>query len=391
MRNGKHALILIGALAALGACSAPEAPAPAERHAEPVTVRVERVQPTEQAAVYEAIGTVRAENSAQISSRIPSNIRQMHVDTGDRVRQGQLLVELDDRDLVSHLDQAKAAKTEVEDAIQEAAYALASAEAQLELAQVTHKRFEDLLGKKSVSQHEFDEVNARLRAAQAAVEMANARRRQAEAKKSQVEAQITSAEVGLGYARIHAPFAGVVTERQMDPGTLAAPGMPILVIDQAGRHRLEASLPETRLSSVRVGEPVSVYIEALAEPLEGKIAEVVPAVDPGSRTAIVKISLPAAKGLRGGMFGRALLAAGRGEPVLTVPEEAVVRRGQLQSVFVVEGGVARRRLVSLGSPANGRYTVLSGLSSGDQVVLSPDEVEDGSPVRATEAAAGAQS
>lgn len=391
MRYRNNAWIVLSVVALLGACSAPEAPAPAERQAEPVTVRVERVQPTEQAAVYEAVGTVRAENSAQISSRIPSYIRQVHVDTGDRVRQGQLLVELDDRDLASHLEQAKAAKTEVEDAIQEATYALASAEAQLELADVTHKRFEELLGKKSVSQHEYDEVNARLRAAQAAVEMANARKRQAEAKRSQVEAQITAAEVGLGYARIHAPFAGVVTERQMDPGTLAAPGMPIVVIDQAGRFRLDASLPETRLSSVRVGEAVSVRIEALSDPLQGKIAEVVPAVDPGSRTAIVKIALPSVSGLRSGMFGRALLPAAGGEPVLTVSEQAVVRRGQLQSVFVVDGDVARRRLVSLGSSANGRYTVLSGLSSGEQVVLNPDDVEDGDPVRASETAAGAQS
>jgi RND family efflux transporter MFP subunit len=356
-----------------------------------VAVRVERIQASEQASLYEAIGTVQAENSAQISSRIPSYIRQVHVDAGDRVRPGQLLVELDDRDLASHLNQAMAGKTEIEDAIQEAAHALASAQAQAGLADVTHKRFADLLGKKSVSQQEYDEVSARLRAAHAAVEMAQARKRQAEAKRSQVEAQITTAEVSLGYARIEAPFAGVVIERHMDPGTLAAPGMPILVIDQAGRHRLEVSLPETRLRSVRTGEAVAVRIEALADALEGRVSEIVSAVDPGTRTAIVRISLPAAEGLRSGMFGRALLAGGAGESALTVPQQAVVRRGQLQSVFVVEGDVARRRLVSLGSQSNGRYTVLSGLSGGEQVVLNPGEVQDGVPVRVSGVAAGAQS
>jgi RND family efflux transporter MFP subunit len=261
----------------------------------------------------------------------------------------------------------------------------------VELAQVTHKRFEDLLAKKSVSQQEYDEVNARLRAARAGVEMAQARKRQAEAKQAQVEAQITAAEVGLGYAKIHAPFAGVVTERRMDPGTLAAPGMPILVIDQAGRQRLEVSLPETRLSTVRVGETVGVRIEALADELEGRIAEIVPSVDPESRTAIVKVSLPAVNGLRSGMFGRALLAAGGSEAALTVPGQAVVRRGQLQSVFVVEGDVARRRLVTLGGQSGGRYVVLSGLNGGEQVVLNPDAVQDGGPVRVSEAAGGAQS
>jgi RND family efflux transporter MFP subunit len=334
---------------------------------------------------------VRAESSAQISSRIPSHIREVQVDTGDRVRQGQLLVELDDRDLVSHLDQAKAAKTEVEDAIQEAVHALVSARAQLELAELTHKRFEDLLGKKSVSQHEYDEVSARFRGARAAVEMAQARKQQAEAKLLQVEAQIASAEVSLAYASIQAPFDGVVTERRMDPGTLAAPGMPILVIDQAGQFRLDASVPETFLSSVRMGETVSVRIEALADALKGRIAEIVPAVDPASRTAIVKISLPAVNGLRSGMFGRVLLGGRSGGFVLTIPEQAVVTHGQLRSVFVVEANVARRRMLSLGSESSGRLTVLSGLSGGEQLVLNPAEVSDGGPVRVSEVIEGAQS
>jgi multidrug efflux pump subunit AcrA (membrane-fusion protein) len=375
----------------LGACSEHEPPAAVKRPGEPVAVRVETVQATERASLYEAIGTVRAENSAQISSRIPSYIRQVHVGVGDRVRQGQLLVELDGRDLASHLDQSKAAKTEVEDAIQEAGYALASARAQLDLAEITHKRFEGLLAKKSVSQHEYDEVTARLRAASAGVEMAQARKRQAEAKRTQVEAQIASAEISLGYAQILAPFSGVVTERRLDPGTLAAPGMLILAIDQAGRFRLDVSLPESLLSSVVVGETVAVRLDAVPEPVQGRIREIVPAVDPGSRTALVRISLPSLNNLRSGMFGRALLSAGGSESAPTVSEQAVVRRGQLESVFVVEGDVARRRLVSLGSPSGGRYTVLSGLSGGEQVVLNPDEVRDGERVRISGAAAGAQS
>lgn len=389
--NGYRSSILLPALCLLGACSEHEPPAAVKRPGEPVAVRVETVQATERASLYEAIGTVRAENSAQISSRIPSYIRQVHVGVGDRVRQGQLLVELDGRDLASHLDQSKAAKTEVEDAIQEAGYALASARAQLDLAEITHKRFEGLLAKKSVSQHEYDEVTARLRAASAGVEMAQARKRQAEAKRTQVEAQIASAEISLGYAQILAPFSGVVTERRLDPGTLAAPGMLILAIDQAGRFRLDVSLPESLLSSVVVGETVAVRLDAVPEPVQGRIREIVPAVDPGSRTALVRISLPSLNNLRSGMFGRALLSAGGSESAPTVSEQAVVRRGQLESVFVVEGDVARRRLVSLGSPSGGRYTVLSGLSGGEQVVLNPEEVRDGGPVRVSKAAAGAQS
>jgi membrane fusion protein, multidrug efflux system len=390
MRTANVGWVLLVLLAGTLSCTSHE-PAPETKTAmEPVAVHVETLRATPLASLYEAIGTVRAENSAQISSRIPSYIRQIHAAAGDRVSQGQLLVELDDRDLVSRLDQANAAKTEVEDAIQEAAQGLVAAQAQSDLAETTHKRFEELLAKKSVSQHEYDEVDTRLRAARAAMEMAQARKRQAEAKRTQVEAQIAGAEIALGYARIQAPFAGVVTARAMDPGTLATPGMPILVLDQAGRYRLEVSLAETRLSSVHPGQTVAVRFETLADPLEGRITEVVAAVDPSSRTALVKIALPAGSGLRSGMFGRAMLPGG-GESALTVPDQAVVRHGQLQSVFVVEGDVARRRMVSLGSGANGRQTVLSGLSSGERVVLDPEKVRDGGPVRVSEAGQGAQS
>ncbi len=390
MRNANATLGALVLLTGMVSCSHHEAAPETKVAAKPVAVRVETVRVTPQASLYEAIGTVRAENSAQISSRIPSYIRQIHATAGDRVSQGQLLVELDDRDLVSRLDQAKAAKTEVEDAIQEAAQGLVAAQAQLELAELTHKRFEELLAKKSVSQHEYDEVDTRLRAARAAMEMAQARKRQAEAKRTQIEAQIAGAEVSLGYAQIRAPFAGVVTERAMDPGTLAPPGMPILTLDQTGRFRLEVSLAETRLSSVHAGEAVAVRLETLPDPLEGRISEVVPAVDSSSRTAIVKITLPAVSGLRTGMFGRALLP-GSEESALTVPEQAVMRHGQLQSVFVVEEDVARRRMVSLGDAANGRQTVLSGLSGGERVVLDPAEVHDGGPVRVSETSQGAQS
>ncbi|MEX2303985.1 MAG: efflux RND transporter periplasmic adaptor subunit [Bryobacterales bacterium] len=391
MQNGYLGSILLPALCFLGACAADEAPPAVERQGEPVEVRVATVEAADQSSLYDAIGTVRAEHSALISSRIPSYIRQVHVDAADRVRQGQLLIELDDRDLLLRLDQATAAKTEVDEAIQEAMHALASAQSQLELAELTHKRFEDLLARKSVSQHEYDEVAARLRAASAGVEMAQARKRQADAKRTQVEAQIAAAEVSAGYSKIYAPFEGVVTERRMDAGTLAAPGAPILVIDQAGRFRLEASVPESRLNIVRTGDIVPVRLDGLENPVEGRITEVVPAVDPGSRTAIVRISLPSLSNLRSGMFGRASLIAGGSKSALTVPEGAVVRRGQLQSVFVVENDVARRRLVSLGSGASGRQTVLSGLSGGEQVVLNPQDVRDGAPVRVSGAGGGSQS
>lgn len=372
---------LIVAVGWLAACGRHEAEQPAVNPPEPVSVRVERIAPVARPEVFEAVGTVRARVAAAVSSRLMSYIRAVHADIGDRVSAGQLLVELDDQDLQAKLRQAEAGKTEVENAIEEAGHALGSAEAQLRLAKVTHQRFSDLLAKKSVSQSEFDEAEARLRSAEAAVEMAQSRRRQAEAKRGQVEAQIADVRAVTGYARIHAPFAGIVTGRQMDPGSLATPGTPILTIERTGGYRLEASVPESKQALVRLGQTVAVDLEVIGEALAGRVDEIVPQVDSASRTVLVKIALPSAAGLRGGMYGRAVFPGGDAREALTVAREAVMERGQIQSVFVVDGDTARRRLVTLSPAVGERREVLSGLATGEQVVLSPAELTDGQPVR----------
>jgi membrane fusion protein, multidrug efflux system len=347
------------------------------------TVVVERLALTEWPETYEAVGTVRARYSAAVSSRIPSPIQQVHVRAGDQVRAGQLLVELDARDLASNVRQAEAAKAEAENAILEATHAEASAQTQLQLAEVTHKRFADLLEKRSVSPQEYDEAEARMQSAKAAVAMAAARKQQAEAKRSQAESQITVANIAAGYAMIHAPFAGTVTERRLDPGSLASPGMPILMLDQAGAYLLEAAVPESRLAMVRSGQQVTVRIEALAGDYSGQVIEIVPEVDAASRTFTAKITLPNRRELRGGMFGRAVFP-GSARQVLTAPTNAVTERGQVQSIFVTADGIARRRLVSLGSELRGRYEVLAGLDAGELVVLDPGSLQDGQAVQIRE-------
>jgi len=326
---------------------------------------------------------VRSRYSAAVASRIVGSIQQIHAQAGDEVRQGQLLVALDARDLESNLMQAEAAATEVESAILEASHAIASAQAQLQLAEVTQQRYAGLLEKKSVSRQEYDETDAKLRSAKAAAEMAIARKGQAEAKREQVNSQIAAAKVALGYATIHAPFAGIVTERRLDPGSLATPGVPILSLDQAGAYVMEAAVPESRLRSIKTGQKVTVGIDALGESFAGQVSEVIPAMDTASRTFTAKITLPRDRGLRSGLFGRGIFQAGSRQ-TLTVAADAVVERGQIQSVFVAEDGSARRRLVSLGSLTEGRYEVLAGLSAGELVITKPDAVQDGQLVEVRE-------
>jgi RND family efflux transporter MFP subunit len=333
-------------------------------------VQVETVAASEIADIYQASGSVRARYSAAIAAKITANILDVRVQTGDHVQAGQTLIALDRRDLEAHLRRSEAARAEADSAIDETESAITTARVNFELARVTHKRFEELLAKASVSQQEFDESQTRLRSAEAALEMAASKRRQVEARRSQAEAEIAAARVSLSYATLAAPFAALVTERKADPGSLATPGAPLLTLEREGNPRLEASIDESRLGLVRVGESVAVEIDGLNRTVTGRVAEIVPSVDAATRSFTVKIDLPAAPGLRSGMFGRAGFTA-RKRRALLVPQSAVLERGQILSVYVVEGDTARLRFVTLGEGRDGQREILSGLTVGERIIVTP--------------------
>jgi RND family efflux transporter MFP subunit len=252
----------------------------------------------------------------------------------------------------------------------EAAGAIAAAKANLELAEITLKRMEGLAASKSVSAQELDESTARARAARANYDMARAKREQLDAHRAQADEERRAAEIARGWARIHAPFAGRVTAKNVEVGNLAAPGVPLATIEREDAYRLEAAVEESRSGVARVGQTVPVAIDALAGGIAGRVAEIVPAVDAASRSYTVKIDLAARAQLRSGMFGRVMFPLGS-RRVLAVPAAAVVERGQLQSVMVVEEGAARTRLVTLGRRHGGRVEVLSGLNAGERVEVRP--------------------
>lgn len=353
------------------ACSRREAPlASAGAQQTTTAVQVETVAVSPITDLYRASGTVRARQVAAIAARIAANILEVRVNVGDHVQAGQTLIVLDRRDLEANLRLAEAARTEAESAVTESENAINSARASVELARVTHKRFQDLLAKASVSQQEFDESHARLKNAEAALEMAVSKRRQVEARRSQSEAEVAAARVALGYATLVAPFAGLVSERKVDPGSLATPGAPLLTLEREGNLRLEASIDESRLGLARIGDNVEVEIDGLNRTASGHVGEIAPAVDSATRTFIAKIDLPALPDLRSGMFGRAAFAAGKREALL-VPQSAVLERGQIRCVHVVEGDTARLRLVTLGEERGDWREILSGLTAGERVVVAP--------------------
>lgn len=348
-------------------------------------VQIENVQTSSVNDFYEAVGTVRSQTSTVLSAKIVGTITSMRVREGDRVRAGQLLLEIENRDARTQIEKAQAglreaqtAIVEVEKSIRAAESAKAAAEANRNLAAATFKRYQALLERKSVSPQEFDEVQARYQVAEAEVERADrmlqsvqARRDQVTARVDQAKAEVAGAEVYAGYARITAPINGVVTAKQTDVGSLAAPGTPLLTIEDGSNYRLEAAVEESKVREVRLQAPAQVTIDALGnETLSGRVVEIVPAADPASRSYTVKIDLPANQYLRSGLFGKARFISGERQ-IITVPQKALVQRGQLTGVYLVDAqGRAQMRLITTGKSYGERIEVLSGLSEGDRLAAN---------------------
>jgi RND family efflux transporter MFP subunit len=374
----KAPLIFFAPVLLLTSCGEPPRKVEAEAAAVPVTTVTAAAEnwPEE----YEAVGTVRARAAAVMSSKVMGYVREVRASVGDHVSEGQLLVALDATDLEASYRRADAGRDEARGALPEAESGVAAAKANLELARVTFQRMNDLFASKSISNQEYDEASARLKAAEAGYAMAESKRAQLTARIAQADQERRGAEIQRGYAQLAAPFAGIVTAKSVEPGNLATPGAPLLTIERDGAYRLEVPVEESRLPVIRGGSKVRVSIDALGRVLEAKIGEVVPAVDPSSRAYVVKINLPAIPQLRSGIFGRAGFDLGA-RSVLAVPILALTERGQLQTVYVAENGIARLRIVTTGRRSKDRAEVLSGLSAGEQVVSPvPVALADGAKV-----------
>ena len=379
MHSNNKLLAVWGLLAiALGCQKSPqraEAAAP-----KPIVVKASPAAEVEWPSFYEAVGTVRARTSAVISSRVMGYVRQVRVQPGDRVAARQILLVLEARDLDSALRQAQAAQTEASDASLELQGAIAAARANLDLAEITHRRMTDLFEKKSVSHQEYDESSAKLKVAQAAYEMAVSKRTQLASKIRQAEEAVQAAQITREFAEITAPFAAVVTGKHVDAGSLATPGAPLLTLETAGSYRLEAAVEEGLLPAPRLGQIVTVNLDSLGQTVQGRVSEVVPSVDASSRSALLKIDLPQLPNLRSGIFGRAKFPRGA-RRVVTAPAEALIEQGQLQSLMVMENGVAHTRVITSGERRNGTVEILSGLSAGERIVSPrPRNLLDGSIV-----------
>ena len=324
-------------------------------------VQVISVEAQELPSYYEAVGTVRSVQSAQLSAQIMGNILRLNVREGDRVGRGQVLAIIDDSQTRAAVEKASAAGSESQQQI-------AAAEADFALAESTLKRYEDLFEKKSVSPHEFDEVKTRFEAARARVNIARAGRAGA-------QAALAQAQASQDFTRVRAPFAGIVTAKLADVGMLAAPGTPIFTIDDDSGYRLESTVDERGIGAVHLGESIPVIIDALDKTISGKVVQILPAADASSRTFTIKVELPKNTGIRSGLFGRARLPLAT-RKAITIPKRAVVNRGSMQAVYVIgQERVASLRYITLGASSEQSVEILSGIDAGERIVFAPGERE----------------
>jgi RND family efflux transporter MFP subunit len=364
-RGSRPALVAAALAAVLGAAAGcgggDHQRAPAGASATAVDVAVEPVRRERVPALHDVAGTVRAGATSTLAANLVGTVVRVDVAEGDAVRAGQVLLEIDSRDGRAATDRARAAGTEVERAID-------AARAGAGLAEATLTRYEALHARRSVSTQELDE--ARARAATARAELARV-----EARRGEARATAAQADTLLDHSRVRAPVDGVVVGRFVDPGAQAAPGVPLLTVEDRGDPRVEAAAPEGL--TVRAGDRV--LLDAGEGPFEARVTRVQPSLDPAGRSALVKIALD--RPLRSGAYVKVSFL-GPDREALTVPSAAVARRGGLTSVFTVEDGTARMRLVTVGASAGGRSEVLAGLAAGERVVADASRVRDGARVGA---------
>jgi RND family efflux transporter MFP subunit len=304
----------------------------------PVAVRTVIAENKARPSSEEVVGTVRAKLRAAIEPKVSARIEALLVAPGQMVKTGDLIAQLDPREIQAKLDQALALREQ----------------AMRDLA-----RSRELLDKKITAQADFDAVQARARVAEGAAR---------------------EAETMLGYTKVIAPFDGIVTRKLADVGDLAAPGKPIVEMEDPRALRFEADEPEALIGHVKICDELLVQGAEGAAPIEGTVAEVAPVADAASRTFLVKLDLPAVEGTRSGQFGRVWVQTGESKSI-RVPPSAILVRGQMECVFVIGNQHAQLRIVRTGKRTGDEAEILSGLISGERVVSEGAEsLRDGQPV-----------
>jgi RND family efflux transporter MFP subunit len=342
-------------------------------------------------------GNIQAVTEAPILARASGYIKRRYADIGDRVKEGQVLAEIDAPELNQQIRQAKATVDQANSAIEQAEAALQQGRSNENLARVTAQRWENLSKKGVVSRQENDTYQAQWAAQQANVNALEKAVAAARNNTAAVEANVARLNDLLAYQTVRAPFAGVITLRNVDAGALVNEGNTLLFrIAQTDRLRTYLNVPQADAGSVRVGQQAVLVVPDLpGHGFLGAVTRTANALDPATRTLLVEVQVPNPGALlMPGMYAQVDLSIPRKDPPLLIPGDTLVVRSDGPQVAVVapDGRVHFAR-IQLGRDFGDRLEVLSGLEEGQQVVINPsDAIREGAqvkPVAAKETAAPA--
>lgn len=322
-----------------------------------------------------AVGAVRPKTEISVASQVMGRVALVAVRPGQRVEKGQPLVELDADEFVARAEASAQVLAGARAGLGQAEQAVAAARAQADKARSTFERLRALHQQGAVAAEEMERARRDMLQAEASLAQAREGYSQAASAVRQSENLTREARINQGYTRINAPETGEVVRRMVEPGDLAVPGRPLLLLQTGGAFWLEAAVREGLMTRVPLGARLTVAIDALGMELPGVVEEIVPSADPATRTIVVRVSLPPAPGIYQGMFGRLLIPAGEREAVLA-PAHALRRVGQLVTVRVADDGGWRDITVRPGREIDGLVEIQAGLSGGETLALT-DEAHGG--------------
>lgn len=287
---------------------------------------------------YTAIGTVKPRSETMIEAQVSAQVQKVHVQPGDKVNRGDLLITLDDRQASSRRDGATAALNSAKSGREQAMQGVNAAEAAHKEAKLQYDRISGYYKAQAATKQELEMAESGYLQAKAALKRAKDALSASEAGIKQAMGVLSETHVGLEFSRITAPATGEVIKRMVEPGDLALPGKPLIALRTETGFRIEAHVREGLIGRVKPGMMLKAEITTLGVICDTEVEEIIPYADPATRTFLVKAALPdAIDGIYSGMYGK-LLIPETTEEVVLIPSEAVIITGQLELVMVKVDG-----------------------------------------------------
>ncbi len=315
-------------------------------------------------------GVLAPNKTANVFTKLSGVVERVTADVGDEVAAGQLLLELDTRELEAQLKQAEAAIALARAQAEDAKVGITGAQAELDLAQKTYARVKKLQEAGAASQSQLDEAEAKLKGAKAKYDDLVKKYEAAQKSVAVQEAQAGVIRAQLSNSRITSPLSGTVTNRNINPGELAAPGVALLTIADLHLLKFQGMVSQEVVPLLRVGQKVEVTVDALpGKVFSGKIARIGPVASSTGQYFPLEIAVAAGQDLRAGMTARATLEL-TGPQGVVVPRTAVKKEKEAAYVFVVRGEKVYQRKVRLGLEGRNGVLVLAGLQPGEKVAVS---------------------